>query len=169
MRTFIAILPPKAVAQQIQTALAELAIDKPTPKENLHVTLHFLGELKQPGIALTQTIMRTSCLSIPQFTCNLDSLIVFKGMYWLTCEPSPHLQKLYQNLLEELLRAKIIQNSPRPFLPHLKVGYSQAKNAQTKLKLQLKFKVEQIILFQSILSSKEPAKYLEIFHQDLLQ
>jgi 2'-5' RNA ligase len=29
MRTFIAILPPKAVAQQIQTALAELAINKP--------------------------------------------------------------------------------------------------------------------------------------------
>lgn len=45
MRCFVAITPPDEVAERLDALAQQIPLGRPTPRENLHLTLAFLGEI----------------------------------------------------------------------------------------------------------------------------
>ncbi len=59
MRLFVAAIPPPALAEELAGAAAELATPelRPTSPENVHVTIHFLGDVDPDAVpALTEAL-----------------------------------------------------------------------------------------------------------------
>jgi 2'-5' RNA ligase len=133
IRSFIAIeLSPGA-----QTALAKLqtrlkAIVPPqtvrwTAPANIHVTLHFLGEVELNKIEAVSQLLHVSGSTYAPFTLTLGGLGCFPNtrrprIIWTGVQGQTEiLSKLYQDLGQRL---KVIGYTPeaRPYSPHLTIG-----------------------------------------------
>jgi 2'-5' RNA ligase len=83
MRLFVALnMPQAAVAyiNRVQNQLKrELRADRWQPLQNLHLTLHFLGEVDQHLLPAIQQDMDIVSAIIPPFTLRLGRLGVFPG------------------------------------------------------------------------------------------
>lgn len=129
-RAFIAIPLQKETQRQISKlqqrlgkALPEL---KSVPTENLHLTLHFLGEQHHDQLAK----IASSMLSIGQkqkvFNVTLAGLGFFPHrrrpkILWLAAQPETELLNLYSQLAEKL-KVLGIEPDPRRYHPHLTIG-----------------------------------------------
>ncbi|MFN0113701.1 MAG: RNA 2',3'-cyclic phosphodiesterase [Paracoccaceae bacterium] len=49
MRLFLALTPPDAILDRLEALQSEIPVGRPVPRENLHVTLAFLGEVDPTG------------------------------------------------------------------------------------------------------------------------
>ena len=100
MRTFIAI----ELEEETKAQLAEVQAEAEklcrrgnyTPKENFHLTLHFLGEVQEEDLDyLHEAIYETARRNRP-FTMTIDKIGFFprgnKGILWAGIERSNHLQ-----------------------------------------------------------------------------
>lgn len=136
MRLFIAINFEESTKNQINEIITYL---QPKIKrgrfvnpENLHLTLEFLGEIKEDKMSEIEEVMST--LAFPEFTLSLTELSYFKTrkgrLYWLGMEENDTLQQLQYELHQKLLEANFKLES-RPFLPHITIG----RNIKVKQKL----------------------------------
>ena len=100
MRTFIAI----ELEEETKAQLAEVQAEAEklcrrgnyTPKENFHLTLHFLGEVQEEDLDyLHEAIYETARRNRP-FTMTIDKIGFFprgnKGILWAGIERSNHVQ-----------------------------------------------------------------------------
>lgn len=130
LRSFIAIPLPEALQQQLgelQKQLRQLQPELKTPKkENLHLTLHFLGDQTQEQLAKIKQIM----LSIGQrkkiFNVTMGNLGFFPNqrkprILWLGLQPQQELINLHQELAAGLNRIGVATEQ-RHFMPHLTIG-----------------------------------------------
>ena len=110
MRTFIAI----ELEEETKAQLAEVQAEAEklcrrgnyTPKENFHLTLHFLGEVQEEDLDyLHEAIYETARRNRP-FTMTIDKIGFFprgnKGILWAGIERSNHLQRLFSTLEKSL-------------------------------------------------------------------
>ena len=101
MRTFIAI----ELEEETKAQLAEVQAEAEklcrrgnyTPKDNFHLTLHFLGEVQEEDLDyLHEAIYETARRNRP-FTMTIDKIGFFprgnKGILWAGIERSNHLQQ----------------------------------------------------------------------------
>ena len=141
-RVFLAIPLPRqlkdsicAVQRQLQTQIASA---RWIPPKNLHLTLHFFGEIGQE----TLEKIKVSVLSVKG--CKRPFLVEVKGLgafpnlhrpriLWLDLEPKDQLRQLHQDFSKALLRAGVATES-RPYSPHLTIGrLRQQKSDSTDL------------------------------------
>lgn len=133
IRSFIAI----ELSDEARTALAKLQnrlktivptqTVRWTAPENIHLTLHFLGNIEASQVDPVKQLLHLSGAASPSFTLSLSGLgcfpntrrprIVWTGVLGQT----EALVKLYHDLRERLL---VIDYSPeaRPYSPHLTIG-----------------------------------------------
>ena len=110
LRTFIAI----ELEEETKAQLAEVQAEAEklcrrgnyTPKENFHLTLHFLGEVQEEDLDyLHEAIYETARRNRP-FTMTIDKIGFFprgnKGILWAGIERSNHLQRLFSTLEKSL-------------------------------------------------------------------
>lgn len=85
-----------------------------TRKENLHMTVTFIGEQEeyQPVLDVMKEI------PVPDVTLQLSRLGHFGELYWVGMEERKELEQ-YVKLLREGLRNNGIPFDPHPFLPHI--------------------------------------------------
>lgn len=101
--------------------------------ENLHLTLHFFGDLEQENLEK----IKVSMLSVKR--CNNPFLVDIKGLgafpslhrsrvIWLGLDPQAQLRKLHQDFQRSL---KDVGLSPdtRSYTPHLTIGRARKKPA----------------------------------------
>ena len=100
MRTFIAI----ELEEEIKAHLAEVQAETQklcrkgnyVPKDNFHITLHFLGEIEEDDIEYLQDAMYETARRNRPFTLTLDKIGFFprgnKGIMWAGLEKSTHLR-----------------------------------------------------------------------------
>jgi 2'-5' RNA ligase len=130
VRAFLAIPLPRQLQESIhciQTALqASITEARWTRPENLHLTLHFFGEIDQE----TLEKLKVSVLSVKD--CRRPFQVEVKGLgavpnpyrprvIWLGLEPRGQLEQLHRATGQCLSQAGLTTDS-RPYSPHLTIG-----------------------------------------------
>ena len=167
VRAFLAIPLPQQLKDVVKTVQRNLRAQIPDARwvrpENLHLTLHFFGDVKQE----TLEKIKVSVLSVKgckrPFPVEVKGLGAFPNRHrprilWLDLEPKDQLRQLHENCREQLQQAGLVTES-RPYSPHLTIGrLRQRKSCLTDLnelsaslggKLVGRFSVDRLILFES--------------------
>jgi 2'-5' RNA ligase len=174
IRTFIAIeLPEKIiytigkVQEEIKSYGFKIRWVRP---ENIHLTLKFLGDIKE---ADTENVARAVCESVtgyPPISLMVKGIGVFPGIIrprviWLGVSNQIDVLTTLQKTLDEKLKAMGFPKEKRPFKGHLTLGRINSKIDPKKLHDVLKeftqfesepFFADRIILYQSDLKPKGP-------------
>lgn len=121
MRLFVALTFPPEVLDQLEAVQAQLAGNR-TRRENLHMTLAFLGENPPARIPALRQLLRPIAEKTPCFSMTLDRLAVFgsgkNALACLTGAPPAELTTLVRDL-EAALRAQGFSLEDRDFRPHV--------------------------------------------------
>ena len=130
VRAFLAIPLPEQLQQSISALQKDLQAAIPevrwTRHENLHLTLHFLGEIEQE----TLERLKVSMLSVRG--CQRPFQVEVKGLgafpspqrprvIWIGLEPRAQLEQLHRATARCLRQTELALDS-RPYSPHLTIG-----------------------------------------------
>jgi len=121
MRLFLALCPDQNTLDTL--CAIPLPEGRRTPRENLHMTLAFLGETAPERVPLLETLLRKSAKGIPAIEIHMDRLNCFSDkrdtrLVYLTGEPPKELT-LLASRLHEALRREGFPLEDRAFLPHV--------------------------------------------------
>ena len=170
MRCFISIDIPEEIKfgiKKIQDELPEF-FGKKTEQENLHLTLKFLGEIKEDKMHNVKEKLKE--IRFNKFEAEIDSMGVFSEKFvkiiWLHLSNCDELQNEIDNKLKDLF------DKEKRFMSHLTIARVKSLKDKNKFLKDLKeikvpninFKVDRFLLKQSILTPKgSKYKTLEIF------
>ena len=113
----------RVIQSELQASIAEARWTRP---ENLHLTLHFFGEIEQE----TLEKLKVSVLSVKgcqrPFQVEVKGLGAFPDPYrprviWLGLEPRDQIEQLHRATEQCLCQAGLTTDS-RPYSPHLTIG-----------------------------------------------
>lgn len=163
MRTFIAI----ELEDEIKTYLAEAQAKAAnlckngnyTPKDNFHLTLHFLGEILPDDVDyVVEAMMETAAFNRP-FSLTLDKIGFFPrgkdGVLWANVEKNNSLFRLFQ-MLEKNLGKQGFAREKKGLQPHITLGrmvepYRSFSDVQKNIILEKKeIVVSNISLMESV-------------------
>lgn len=168
LRSFIAIPLPKPLQRDIAGLQAQLRQQLPqlkTPRaENLHLTLHFLGDQPEELLAKIGQLMLSIGRKSRDFHIDLEGLGVFPNrkrprILWLGIKPEQALQQLYQNLASGLLELGVTIEQ-RQYRPHLTIGRFRQPPGNTELLCPFlshrcgRLHIDRMILYQSELTQR---------------
>ncbi|MCI5140973.1 MAG: RNA 2',3'-cyclic phosphodiesterase [Candidatus Electrothrix sp. ATG1] len=172
MRLFVAIDMPEAVQERLGMIACGLPRARWTPPEQLHLTLHFIGEVNG---AILRNIQETlNQVALPALQIRLQGVGVFplRGKsphtLWIGVEKSEQLLDLHRQVGSALLAAgcKLEQ---RKYTPHITLARLKNTPAQRLTEfigshgsLVLPgVPVNTFCLYRSVLSSKGAKHYIE--------
>jgi len=126
-RVFLALWPDDIVRQQLvaafeQTAQVSLQATLKTKRlrpENLHLTLHFLGNITQQQFDCVHKV--ASEIRLPAFNLTLNHYGFFDraGVFWMGPESAPAaLTQLHDSLARALIHCECFTDK-RKFVPHI--------------------------------------------------
>lgn len=180
MRTFIAI----ELEEEVKDHLAEVQAETQklcrkgnfTPKENFHLTLHFLGEVEEGDLEYLQDAMYETARRNRPFTLTLEKIGFFprgnKGILWAGLEKSTHLQRLFSTL-EKSLEQQGFARERKGLSPHITLG-REVEPHRSFLEVQKSVRVEPMKLAVKSISLMESVRkgpklvYVPLFRQDLI-
>lgn len=181
MRTFIAI----ELEEETKAQLAEVQAEAEklcrrgnyTPKENFHLTLHFLGEVQEEDLDyLHEAIYETARRNRP-FTMTIDKIGFFprgnKGILWAGIERSNHLQRLFSTL-EKSLEQQGFARERKGLSPHITLGREvepqrNFTDVQRGVRVEpMRVSVRSILLMESVRRGAR-LMYVPVFRQNLTE
>ena len=180
MRTFIAIELEEEVKDhlaEVQEKTRELCRrGNFTPRENFHLTLHFLGEVGEDDIEYLQDAMYETARRNRPFTLTLDKIGFFprgnKGIMWAGLERSTHLQRLFSTL-EKSLEQQGFARERKGLSPHITLGrevepHRSFMDVQKSVRVEpMKIAVRSISLMDSVRKGPKLV-YVSLFRQNLI-
>lgn len=145
IRCFIAVeLTPEAreqlarLQQRLKASLPAHAI-RWTPPENIHLTLHFLGDVQTDRIDLVGRMLREVAAGFRPFALTLADLGSFPNtrrprIVWVSvCGQTERLASLHTELGAELQKGIGFVPESRPYSPHLTIGRVKKEIAPGRL------------------------------------
>lgn len=127
LRLFIAAYPPPEVAAELVSAACSLALPslKPTPPDQIHITLLFIGDTDERQLGDVTESMNRAASGVRAMQLSIERLIGLpeRGDCRLVAAEAsapPLLVELQKRLAQRLVRAK--PRRERDFLPHLTLG-----------------------------------------------
>ena len=122
MRLFFALWPDEAAARALEVlalALADVAGGKPVPREKIHLTLAFLGEV--PGDRVESASAAGAQARGAAFPFRLDEVGSFRraGVAWAGCRRAPAGLVSLRSDLAASLAARGFTLEERAFAPHI--------------------------------------------------
>ena len=174
-RIFIAINLPEDIKKKLidyQAKWPELPI-RWTKKENLHITLIFLGYLSDEDLLEVLKSTKEAVLKHQPFFINLKKIIygppkkLPPRMIWAEGEESKELGKLQKDLENSLLAPSVkgIESESRPYAPHITLGRIKAwefrkiepeERPEVNEEINLNFEVNSIEVMESELKRGGP-------------
>lgn len=125
MRLFVAAYPPADLVRRATELLGSfpLAPNRPTPEEQVHLTLHFIGDTPARDLEAVRESVARSAAGLGAFSLTPRRLTTLPQqgrprLVALELDPEPTLLEIVRRLVKRLARA------PRPraddrFLPHM--------------------------------------------------
>lgn len=116
MRLFLALELPKSGLdrlQQLQGTLKKHGRGRFTPRQNLHLTMVFLGEADPDAV-----LQALRHISAPRQSLQLTGLGTFGSLVYAAVRPTAALTQLQADLTQALLQAGF-QPEARKFIPHI--------------------------------------------------
>ncbi|MBQ2879337.1 MAG: RNA 2',3'-cyclic phosphodiesterase [Anaerotignum sp.] len=180
MRTFIAIELEDEVKDHLAEAQAKAQElcrrGNYTPRENFHLTLHFLGEVEEDDLEYLQDAMYETARRNRPFTLTLDKIGFFprgnKGIMWAGLERSTHLQRLFSTL-EKSLEQQGFARERKGLSPHITLGrevepHRSFMDVQKSVRVEpMKIAVRSISLMESVRKGPKLV-YVSLFRQNLI-
>lgn len=169
MRCFIAIPLPGNIKQALSQIQSQLKTTEAHVKwvksENIHLTLKFLGNIKDEEVGEISRNLKDAFREFQSFESSLGELGTFPTIsnprvIWLGIDKNADKITQLQQKTEDILYNLGFNKEKRKFHPHLTLGRVKSKKNINKLIDMVKnfplensqtFRVDKIILFQSIL------------------
>lgn len=171
MRCFIEIDLPESIKAYIEEKITPIKnrssehIFKPTKKENLHVTLAFLGEIDEKELEKVIKNVSKTAKKFNFFECSISKIEAipekFPRMIWVLLNECKELSELYN----ELKKALMLRDEHGGFKAHITAARIRPdKTVKTTTTINknegelenLKFVVREIKIMQSILKNEGP-------------
>lgn len=173
MRSFIAIEVPEDIRERVATLNSEFRIPnsefiKWVNKENLHLTLIFLGEVKEDFLEKVKVRLSEITSQKSPFYLSLKGLGAFPNIrnprvIWIGVKKGDEEIEAIQGEIEKELTKIGYQPEPRKFHPHLTIGRVKSFGANKILSEFFEkdyqsrdFLVESVVLFKSTLTPQGP-------------
>src|SRR5713226_4036260 len=173
VRTFISIdLEDPQILSRIASILSSLqALGgdlKPVERENIHLTLKFLGDVSAPRLAEVKSSLKQ--LAFPAFTAEIKGAGAFPNLnhmnvIWVGVNDGwSQIEQIYEQV-EKLLSGLGFRREHRPFSPHITIARVRSGRKRDEVASFLQrlteesfgtITVDKIRLKQSILSSSGP-------------
>lgn len=168
MRIFLAINLPSEMKNYLEAIQVKLAKNnkqvkiKWVEKENLHLTLFFLGEQK-PAVADDLAKRLKRIIKIKPFKLTLGQLGAFPNNHQakiikISLQGNHELQSIYKDIREQLAEMKF-EIDQKPFCAHVTLGRIKSRGVKIDLfeKVEpLNFEVKSVALMKSELTSAGP-------------
>lgn len=162
MRIFLAIEFTNDIKEYLykiqQIVVKDSTSGKFTHKENFHLTLKFIGEIKDNELSKLVKALDNTVLSQREFKMNFNNIGQFskgnKKIVWIGIEQNQFLDLLYSNLEVELEK----QGYPkeyRKFVPHITLGREivlakEFEKIQEQVKIEnMEMNVDKISIMES--------------------
>ncbi len=146
---------------------------KPVKRENLHITLKFLGEISGDNTDKIKAAMASACFGAERFVARTCFFSAFPReerarIIWAGVDDKKGvLRKIYKRLEQELGKAGF-EKDKRKFVPHITVGRARRpaaiKNYLKKIRFDICIDAESVVLFESDLK-KEGAVYRPVYKE----
>jgi len=177
MRTFIAVEVDERLKEKMAELQKQLSIDgvKLVEKENLHLTLHFLGEIDDTMKGeVTQAMEKVNCRKF-EMSCNRVGAFPSRNyirVIWVGVD-APELKSIHDQLGGELARLGFKREDFSPHITLARVKFLKDKtkliefletNAETELG---DCTVDRILLKKSMLTPKGPV-YENVYEKKLI-
>ena len=152
LRVFFALWPDDNLRQRLQQTALRLAIERPArrvPDYNLHLTLHFIGNIYRAELGCLQREAR-AVFATP-FELEIDRVGHFARprVGWLGCSRVPEaLASLHHDLGQRLTRCDY-QPEARRFNPHVTVARKLQQQPAAFEFEALRWRVENFVLIES--------------------
>ncbi len=180
MRTFIAIEISKDIIEKINNFIFKTyqEIDKNkiswVKKENLHITLKFLGEINENQIEIVKNVLKYIAKDVEDFFISLEGLGLFPNLksprvIWIGIKKGEEKLKFLSNIINENLSKYGFLKEEKEFASHLTIArikkiksINEIINYFEKYKNQFFgiSKVKNITFFQSILKPEGPEYFV---------
>lgn len=132
MRLFVAVHFTPEVKSALLRAIGDVRAQcewcNPTREENLHLTLAFIGEARDPRPAIAAL---DECVC-PAFSITVGGAGRFGDLWWAGIEPSRELSALAERI-QSALRARGFDIERRPFKPHITLAREVRSDAPLRL------------------------------------
>lgn len=171
LRLFAALAVPDPVAIALRALQDEMPGAHWRPRENLHLTLRFYGEVQEPVAADIDETLQQIALRTRDFAIQIKGVGAFGGAephaLIAKVEPSPPLEKLAADC-ERAARRLGLKAETRKFTPHITLAYLTGYAAladvhsferQHALLAPPPFRAERIGLYSSWLRKNAPGVY----------
>ncbi len=125
IRLFFALWPDEAIRQRLQEAAATIALEsgaRRVPGANLHLTLHFIGNVYFEQMDCLQAAARTVNASAFDLTLDVQGLFKKPRVAWLGCDNPPAALGDLHRQLGKRLQACDYRPEARPYHPHVTVA-----------------------------------------------
>lgn len=187
IRSFLAVEIPLSNKEKILKLINSFneksgSLIKWVSKDNLHITLKFIGELNTDHISTIQNSLTERLSSVPAFDIHINGLGVFPNsrkprIFWLGFDQNKNLERIVLSI-ENCAVNLGYEADDKPFSPHLTIGRARrdissgdliafTKNFQDhKLEVIPDFKVSYVTLFKSELTREGPL-YSQLFRVSL--
>jgi len=152
MRLFFAVWPDEAAARALEAlalALANMTGGKPVPREKIHLTLAFLGEVA--GDRVEDASAAGAQVRGAPFRLRLDQVGSFRraGVAWAGCRNAPARLASLQSDLAASLGAHGFTLEERAFAPHITLARRIRKSVPNALTEAIAWRVRDVTLVRS--------------------
>ncbi len=166
-RLFIAVNIPEELRLSLTQLLPADSTLSPTRLEQLHLTLHFPGQVSESDAEALGKILHGG--GVRAFELSLEGTGFFRisetrGVLWCGVNASPDLMSLYQVLADQL-KSMGISIEARPYAPHITLARFDPRRfpdaelfKQRHQGFAARFPVTQFLLYESVLHP-EGARY----------
>jgi len=168
MRCFIAIDMPENLKDAIAGVIEKCRLDSKgvrwVPAENVHLTLKFLGDVKEDLIPEIKNGLALICMRRNMFNISIRGAGAFPNfkypnVLWIGINESEELKRLYEDI-EESMSGLGFEKEDRKLSPHLTIGrVRDRKGVEPAIKELYTFKntffgsieVNEVLLMRSVL------------------
>ncbi|MGD9981538.1 MAG: RNA 2',3'-cyclic phosphodiesterase [Hyphomonadaceae bacterium] len=170
LRLFAALALPDHVAERLIALMKGVPGAKWRPRENLHLTLRFFGEVAEPVAADLDSELETATRAIAPFELRLRGAGAFGGAephaLWIGAAENDALKQLAAACERAARRVKL-KPEPHKFTPHVTLAYlsgaalDRVQSFEQRLALfeAPPFAVESFGLYSSITRKSAPSLY----------
>ena len=152
MRLFFAVWPDEAAARALEAlalALANVAGGKPVPREKIHLTLAFLGEVA--GDRAEEAAAAGAHVRGAPFRLRLDQVGSFRhaGVSWIGSRSTPPRLTALQSTLVLALAARGFAPDERSFAPHVTLARGIVRPVPRAPTTAIAWRVRELTLVRS--------------------
>ena len=152
LRIFFALWPDVVLREQLNNAGKSISVEPPVrrvPDYNLHLTLHFIGNVYRDQLLCMQQQARLVEAERFEFGIDCQGHFSKPRVAWLGCSEIPAALQYLHRQLGQGLRHCDYQPESRRYHPHITVARKIQSIAECKNFAPIRWRVEKFVLIES--------------------